>query len=208
MMKTMLPAVAAVLFLLAGCATAPRYQKMLVVGDSLTACAPLPALGWNHDWGLAATARENDFVHRLHGQLKKHSPALRLAVDSIMYQDEMTGWVHLIPCDADLVVIQLSENYQGGISLEEYRDAYAQMIDELREGSPKTIVCLGPWKNTQLEPVIAEAAQSRNAIFVSLREIYDDPANHAASEGVYPKAGDFPGDRGMAAIARAILAAL
>lgn len=55
-MKTMLPAVAAVLFLLAGCATAPRYQKMLVVGDSLTACAPLPALGWNHDWGLAATA--------------------------------------------------------------------------------------------------------------------------------------------------------
>ena len=159
-MKTMLPAVAAVLFLLAGCATAPRYQKMLVVGDSLTACAPLPALGWNHDWGLAATARENDFVHRLHGQLKKHSPALRLAVDSIMYQDEMTGWVHLIPCDADLVVIQLSENYQGGISLEEYRDAYAQMIDELREGSPKTIVCLGPWKNTQLEPVIAEAAKS------------------------------------------------
>lgn len=120
----------------------------------------------------------------------------------------MTGWVHLIPCDADLVVIQLSENYQGGISLEEYRDAYAQMIDELREGSPKTIVCLGPWKNTQLEPVIAEAAQSRNAIFISLREIYDDPANHAASEGVYPKAGDFPGDRGMAAIARAILAAL
>lgn len=39
-MKTMLPAVAAMLFLLAGCATAPRYQKMLVVGDSLTACAP------------------------------------------------------------------------------------------------------------------------------------------------------------------------
>ena len=207
-MKTMLPAVAAVLFLLAGCATAPRYQKMLVVGDSLTACAPLPALGWNHDWGLAATARENDFVHRLHGQLKKHSPALRLAVDSIMYQDEMTGWVHLIPCSADLIVIQLSENYQGGVSLEEYQGAYEQMIDELCENGRKTVVCVGPWKNIQLEPVIRKAAENRNAIYVSLREIYADPANHAAAEGKFPKLGDMPGDRGMRKIAEAILESL
>ena len=108
---------------LAGCTTSPEmpaFRKMLVVGDALTACAPDASLGWPNDWGMAATARENDFAHRLHAALRKASPDLELATDSIMYQDEMTGWVHLVPCSADLVVIQLGENYKGGISLDEY----------------------------------------------------------------------------------------
>lgn len=133
---------------------------------------------------------------------------IKLTVDSIMYQDTMTGWVHLIPCSADLIVIQLSENYQGGVSLEEYQGAYEQMIDELCENGRKTVVCVGPWKNIQLEPVIRKAAENRNAIYVSLREIYADPANHAAAEGKFPKLGDMPGDRGMRKIAEAILESL
>ncbi|MBS1370398.1 MAG: SGNH/GDSL hydrolase family protein [Lentisphaeria bacterium] len=197
---------------LAGCCSAPAgypsYREMLVIGDALTACAPNPALGWPHDWGMAATARENDFAHRLHTALREASPELKLATDSIMYHDEMTGWIHLVPCSADLVVIQLGENYKGGIAPDEYAEAYGQMIDELREGNPKTVVCLGPWKNVQLEPVIAKAAAAHGAKFVSLREIYADPASHAASEGVFPKIGDMPGDRGMQKIAEAVLKSL
>ena len=196
---------------LAGCATTsdvPSYRQMLVVGDALTACAPDASLGWPNDWGMAATAREKDFAHRLHTALREASPELELATDSIMYQDEMTGWVHLLPCRADLVVIQLGENYKGGISLEEYGEAYGQMIDEVREGSPKTVVCLGPWENVQLEEVIAEAAAAHGAKFVSLRAIHADPANRAASEGKFPKIGGMPGDRGMEKIAEAVLKSL
>lgn len=196
---------------LAGCTTSPEmpaFRKMLVVGDALTACAPDASLGWPNDWGMAATARENDFAHRLHAALRKGSPDLELATDSIMYQDEMTGWVHLVPCSADLVVIQLGENYRGGISLDEYGEAYGQMIDELREGSPKTVVCLGPWENVQLEEVIAKAAAAHGAKFVSLRAIHADPENRAASEGKFPKIGGMPGDRGMEKIAEAVLKSL
>lgn len=82
------------------------------------------------------------------------------------------------------------------------------MIDELCENGRKTVVCVGPWKNIQLEPVIRKAAENRNAIYVSLREIYADPANHAAAEGKFPKLGDMPGDRGMRKIAEAILESL
>ena len=55
---------------------------------------------------------------------------------------------------------------------------------------------------------IRKAAENRNAIYVSLREIYADPANHAAAEGKFPKLGDMPGDRGMRKIAEAILESL
>ena len=206
-MKTLV-AGALLALVLAGCASAPQYKEMLVIGDAISLCAPIPAQGWNHNWGMAATAEENDYVHRLVAELRKNSPELKLTVDSIMYQDTMTGWVHLIPCSADLIVIQLSENYQGGVSLEEYQGAYEQMIDELCENGRKTVVCVGPWKNIQLEPVIRKAAENRNAIYVSLREIYADPANHAAAEGKFPKLGDMPGDRGMRKIAEAILESL
>ena len=58
------------------------------------------------------------------------------------------------------------------------------------------------------EEFIRKAAENRNAIYVSLREIYADPANHAAAEGKFPKLGDMPGDRGMRKIAEAILESL
>jgi len=191
---------------LAGCATGepPKFREMLVVGDAVSGCAPIPELGWTHDWGMAATERERDYVHRLYAELKKSSPDLKLAVDSIMYQDTMTGWVHLVPCRADLIVIQLSENYKGGISLEEYGDAYGQMIEELCGDSGKTVVCLGPWKRTELEPIIAQAAANHGAHFISLQAIRSDPANLAAADGKYAKLGDMPGDLGMKKIAEAI----
>jgi len=208
-MKTWIPGVFLAL-ILAGCTTSapPQYKEMLVVGDAISCCAPIPKLGWNHDWGMAATERKNDYAHRLCAELKKSSPDLKLTVDSIMYQDTMTGWVHLIPCSADLIVIQLSENYKGGISLEEYGDAYGQMIEELCENGEKTVVCLGPWKNTQLEPVIARAAANHGAVYLSLQGIRSDPANLAAADGKYPKLGDMPGDLGMKKIAEAILNSL
>lgn len=196
--------------ILAGCATSapPQYKEMLVVGDAVSCCAPIPEVGWTHDWGMAATGRDRDYVHRLFAELKKNSPALKLTIDSIMYQDTMTGWVHLVPCSADLIVIQLGENYQGGISLEEYGDAYGQMIEELCEGGEKTVVCLGPWKNAPLEPVIAQAAANHGAIYLSLQGIRSDPANLAAADGKYPKLGDMPGDLGMKKIAEAVYDAL
>ncbi len=208
-MKRLVPGMLLAL-VLAGCATSepPRYKEMLVVGDALSCCAPIPELGWNRDWGMAATERGNDYVHRLYAELKKSSPELKLTVDSIMYQDTMTGWVHLVPCGADLIVIQLSENYKGGISLEEYADAYGQMIEELCEGGKKTVICLGPWKNVELEPIIAQAATNHGAIFLSLQGIRSDPANLAAADGKYPKLGDMPGDLGMKRIAEAICDAL
>lgn len=72
-MKTLV-AGALLALVLAGCASAPQYKEMLVIGDAISLCAPIPAQGWNHNWGMAATAKENDYVHRLGAELRKNSP--------------------------------------------------------------------------------------------------------------------------------------
>ena len=38
--------------------------KILFAGNSITYHAPLAEIGWSGSWGMAATSKENDFVHR------------------------------------------------------------------------------------------------------------------------------------------------
>ncbi len=199
--------------LLAGCCFVSMevrpVKEILIVGDGITCNAPQPELGWNNTWGMAATAKERDFAHQLEANARKSSPDVKLTLDNIMYEDTMTGWIHLVPNPADVVVIQLGDNWQGGVPAEEYGSAYAQMIDELREGADgKIVVCVGPWSNPELEPFIAKAAADKGALFVSLKEIAADPANRAAADGKFPKLAARPGDRGMKAIADAVWQAI
>jgi len=39
--------------------------KILIVGNSITRHGVLPSIGWYHDFGMAASAEENDYVHLL-----------------------------------------------------------------------------------------------------------------------------------------------
>lgn len=183
---------------------AMEIKEVLFIGDGITKNAPMPEFGWHGNWGMAATSEDKDYAHLLFALIREISPGAKMNLDNIMYEDTMTGWVHLVGNSAELIIIQLGDNYNGGIIPEEYGNAYRQMIEELRGEVNKTVICLGPWNNTKIEPFIKNAAKSAGAKFISLAQIAGDPANHAGADGVYPKLAGQPGNRGMKRIADAI----
>ncbi|MDO7885314.1 hypothetical protein [Hymenobacter cheonanensis] len=43
----------------------PAYGKIIVLGNSITRHPPLAEIHWPHNWGMAATSQDKDFVHLL-----------------------------------------------------------------------------------------------------------------------------------------------
>jgi hypothetical protein len=187
-------------------------RKLLVIGNSITQHAPSEGLGWPNDCGMAATSREKDFIHVLHQKLVKlqpqHKPVLEFA--HIANEAAMTGFDALLPCNADLIVIELGDNYRGKANVEELQKPYEKMIADLKQGHTCKVFCVGAWGNAALNPFIKAAAEAQGATYVDIQNLFPDVKNRAASEGHFKNDGVnwHPGNRGMSEIAAAIWKAM
>ena len=91
--------------------------KILVVGNSITRHGPKAEIGWERDWGMAASAPEKDYVHQLFAKL------CAAGVQPYMMIRQASGWeigylngdildkfADERAFDADIVIYRLSEN--------------------------------------------------------------------------------------------------
>jgi lysophospholipase L1-like esterase len=206
---------------------APRVGKLpvgkvLFLGNSITLHGPAPQIGWTGNWGMAATAEEKDFVHLLVARLTDAAGAKpRVMVKNVAdferkYDgyDLPAGLKDELAFEADLVVIAIGENVPGLASDEakaKYAAAFARLLAELQKhGHPAIIVRSSFWPDAAKDQVMAKACAAAGATFVDIGKLGGDPANLAGAERKIDHAGvaAHPGDKGMAAIADAIWAAI
>lgn len=188
------------------------FRKVLIIGNSITRHGPSEGLGWPNHCGMAATSEDKDFAHVLFKRIAAAQPDFKpeLQLAAVTDETRMKGFEHLLPCTADVIIVELGDNYRGKVNVDELQKPYEAMLAALKKDHWPRIYCLSAWGNPSLTPFIKAAARNQGAVFVDIHPLFGNPANRAASEGHFKHDGVnwHPGDRGMKAIADTIWQAI
>ena len=191
---------------------AGEIREVVIIGNSIRLHSPAPQIGWTGNWGMAATSRDKDYVHILYKKIcdklaktQKDVPTLKLPGGTVTEKD-FSGWNAKETQNADIIVVQLGDNYRGPVTEEKLQVPYAAMIKDFKGTRTPIVICVSNWGGGKIGELIEAAAKIQGAKFVDLEKIAADPLNKAKSEGHFSHGGVnwHPGDHGMQAIADAI----
>lgn len=185
--------------------------KVLVIGNSITRHGPKAEIGWNCDWGMAASAPEKDYVHRLYAKLCEAGRNAYFMIRQgsnweIAYDkpDILDGFTAERAFAADIVVYRLGENVK-----KEMKPRFREKLEALiRYICPtgRVIFTTCFWKNEIVDDAIRDLAAKRGEPCVDI----SCTADTQTAIGLFEHKGVamHPGDAGMEMIASRIAEAI
>ena len=202
--KNQLPVSASVYYL--GCENAPK--RLMIVGNSITRHAPNADLGWFGDWGMAASSRENDFVHLLEGMLEE------AGINVLIKVHQLSSWerTHSAPdaldvlaedreFNADVLLFRLGENVRDSTN---FRQHLSEFVDYVCPRG-KAVFTTTVWEKDTIVNAIASVAEERGAPLIELRDIGRDEKYMAIGQYEHKGVSIHPSDAGMKFIAESVL---
>lgn len=183
--------------------------RVLFVGNSITRHGPRAEIGWDGDWGMAASSTEKDYVHILVEKIRALAPDMAWSIAQLAdferdFQnvDPAESYPEAVGFQADIMIMFFGANVPKTYDTDEnpklkFGDAYEKMRNAFVGGREDVFVCHG--QGFYIRPVLDEekraVAKRCGDAFVELGDIQTRPETH----GRY----NHPNDQGMAEIAEA-----
>ncbi len=184
--------------------------RVMFVGNSITLHGVKKDIGWENEWGMAASCKENDYVHLLMSKIRS------VGNDAAFCICQVAEWernykngsnMHYLyegarDFNADVIIARFIEN----CPLEDFDNAlfkneYKKLITYLNViSTAKIIVTTAFWKHPGDES-IREIASEHNYHLVELNDLGE--TDEMMAKGLFWHSGVamHPGDKGMKAIA-------
>ena len=207
---------------LPGTAATTTVHKILFLGNSITLHGPAEKIGWTGNWGMAASAEAKDYVHLVTAALAETTGAApEIMVKNIAdferkyaSYDPEKNLKEQIGFSADLIILAIGENVPNLNSEEaksQFKTSLTKLLDVLKASHPPTLIvrsCF--WPNQAKDQILKQVCQEAGGIFVDIGMLGKDESNYARAERPFKHKGvaNHPGDKGMQAIANAILDAI
>ena len=189
-------------------------RKVLFVGNSITKHAPAPNIGWYGDWGMAATKKENDYVHLIMKKLDEDKSADFCIAQCSKWESSYINGSELLnqyyqtarDFNADIIIIRIGENIKLNSTIEDCKRCFLEMITYFnKDKNAKVIITNLFWKNEQINNMIQEIANENEFVFCDISDLEQDEKTMALNEYEHEGVSVHPSDFGMKCIADKIL---
>ena len=189
-----------------------EINRVLILGNSITITRPVPEIGWNAHWGMAASSEENDYVHLLIDKFKKYNDSVEVRYASASNFErefwnydysQLDGFRAFAP---DLIIIRLGDNVDDTEAANRRFDNYLfDFITYLKNGKRIAICTTSTfWPSKPVNEQIGKLSQRENYIYVSIEDLANDQSNKAIGNFKDPDVANHPSDKGMKNIANRI----
>ena len=190
-----------------------KAKRVLFLGNSITLHETKPEIGWNHNWGMAASAKENDYVHIVLRELRHRYGEVSYAIVNVgeweknYYVDGVLDKFSLArDFNADIVIMRFGENvirdnfekYPFAIYLDKFAKYFTQNATQI-------IMTDNFWEHEYICNALKSVAEQNDYTFVSIVDLGYEDENKALGLFEDPGVAIHPGDKGMQRIAERII---
>ncbi|MBI0400871.1 SGNH/GDSL hydrolase family protein [Cyclobacterium marinum] len=190
-------------------------QRILVIGNSITIHPPDSSIGWNANWGMAASGPDQDYFSLLKADLQKHTAELDMIRENVYPFErgfetiDYDQYEHLKVFQADIIIIRLGENIQDEeIANWNLAEAIEEFAFYFGREDTKYIVTTTFWPRPLVNEQLIHVANKNLWKVVDISDLGSDPDNMAIGKFENQAVASHPNDQGMkgisAALARAV----
>lgn len=189
--------------------------KLLFLGNSITRHGKAENLGWCGDWGMAASSKENDYVHKLTSKFCQKGVKVSVCIANLSDWERtrnmdllFTKYLSALRFNADYVIVRLGENACLDKYLSEFELCYGELTDLFSRNGAKIVLTDLFWEYEPFDNFVEELAKARGYAFAEIHDLGNDDAMKAIGKFSHNGVAVHPGDKGMAEIAERIFRVL
>lgn len=184
--------------------------RVMMAGNSITLHEPSESIGWHNQWGMAASAKEKDYVHVLKSHIQEVKPDAAFCIcQAYKWERDFANGKLAYPIyedarnfNADIIVVRFIENcprkdFDAAVFKREYTD-FINFLN--KSGNAKIVLTTSFWAHTA-DSVVAEVAEENGWAFVVLNDLGELDEMKALGLFEHDGVANHPGDLGMKTIA-------
>ncbi len=190
-----------------------KGKRVLLLGNSIMLHGVKEEIGWFNEWGMAASKKENDYVHRLAAKIEKTDPDAVYCLCQIAEWERcyMQGAETLKHYDtacsfgADIIIVRLIDNCgRDDFDAEAFEREFDKLLNSLNsKPTDKIVIATGFWAHPGNE-ILESISEKKEYEFVPIHDLGDNPEMKALEFFKHSGVASHPGDKGMEEIAERI----
>jgi hypothetical protein len=181
----------------------------VILGNSIVIHSPRPEVGWYGNWGMAASAADSDFVHRIKNSLKVNNlyyntSFLNIAnFETRFYNYDFNNLDTLK--NSNIVIIKIGENIVEKTAIDSnFIFHFDKLIKYFKKPSTTIVLSDGfcninkkGQEDSTVNLLIREYANKNNLLFIKTNDLSRDSSNRAYKTYLNPGVQAHPSDKGM-----------